>query len=151
VRTFLLTLTLIIFTAGVASGQTARRLIGVRAYTGGGKSALGAQPLLGFAMDVHVNRTITAAVDSDLWFRNGRANAGIFLGGLIYRFSPDRPTTPYLRGGLAGYALTDATHGAHFGAGLSHRLTDRLSVHTEGLLMTTANRNLYELRLGVSF
>ena len=78
----------------------------------------------------------------------GDASLVTFQIGAIYMFHPERQTVPFVRAGVAGYALTDGAGGGHFGGGVNHWFSEHLGLRVEANALV-GDINSGEIRFGL--
>ncbi len=106
-------------------------------------------PILGVGAEVLIQGGFGIAADGVVYIgKGGDAVLVAFLFGAIYMFHPERQTVPFVRAGVAGYALTDGAGGGHFGAGVNHWFSEHLGLRVEANALV-GDINLGEIRFGL--
>ena len=106
-------------------------------------------PIVGGGAEFLIQSGFGIAADGVVYIgKGGDAQLVAFLFGAIYMFHPERQTVPFVRAGVAGYALTDGAGGGHFGAGVNHGFSEHLGLRLEANALV-GDIDLGEIRFGL--
>ncbi len=106
-------------------------------------------PIVGGGAEVLIGGGFGIAADSAVYIgEGGDAHLVTLLFGAIYMFHPEHQTVPFVRAGVAGYALTDGAGGGHFGGGVNHWFSEHLGLRVEANALV-GDINSGEIRFGL--